>query len=523
MEMKMNQEKPKTTVDKILEAILTSDAVLFSDQYGEAYIAVDGTGKLVLPIRSSTCRDWLAHFAYEHLEEKAASTSTIANVQNVLSGEALYNSKTIELNVRIARLGATIAYDLGKAMVVVGNDTWTLVDDAPIIFRRLQHQKSQVNPIDSGDINLLRNYLNLRSEDDYVLFVAYLVTAFIPGFPHPLLILHGPQGAGKTTPLIMLKELIDPSRLQTLPPPDSPEKFTHIVTKHHLVAFDNLSNMPPWLSDALARVCTGDGFSKRALYTDDDDKIYNFQRVVAINGIAQVVSRSDLLDRAIILNLSRIPDDSRIEFSKFWNDFEHDKPIILGGIFSVLSKAFTIRATLQLGNLPRMADFYRWGCAISEAMGFTKERFIQAYRDNIATQHDEAIEASPVALRIIEMMEQNSTWEGTATELLDMLNHDLPELFNSRSAGWPKAANSLSHSLQLLQPDLEDHDIKIEFIAKARPRKIILRKVEKTIDEIDASTQIGGVEGIFGVVEELGYADNPFDDRRSDDKKPSLF
>ena len=43
------------------------------------------------------------------------------------------------------------------------------------------------------------------------------------------------------------------------------------------------------------------GFSKRQLYTDDDDIIYHFRRCIGFNGINLRATKADLLDRAIII------------------------------------------------------------------------------------------------------------------------------------------------------------------------------------------------------------------------------
>jgi hypothetical protein len=39
----------------------------------------------------------------------------------------------------------------------------------------------------------------------------------------------------------------------------------------YLLAFDNLSGLPAWLSDALCRLASGGSFAVRQLYTDDDE------------------------------------------------------------------------------------------------------------------------------------------------------------------------------------------------------------------------------------------------------------
>ncbi len=514
MEHEQNQ---KPSADNIVDALLGSGIELFHDQYKEAYLSTDGTGKNVLKLRSRLFDEWLGHYCFDVLGE-ILSPDKITKITNVLIGKAKYDGDMVELNIRCAMKQGVLWYDLGQSVVAIFDTGWTIFDDPQIMFKRLPHQKEQVRPIESEEINLILNYVNLKSEEDKLLFLVDLIAGFIPGFPHPLLILHGPQGSGKTTPLRVLKELIDPSQLQGLPPPSKYEEFLHVASKHYFMFFDNLSSMPGWLSDTLARASTGDGFSKRELYTNDDDIIYTFQRVIAINGINQVVNRSDLLDRAIILNLERIPDDRRFEESEYWEAFNHDKPSILGAIFTVIAKALALHASIQLSSRPRMADFHRWGCAITEAMGQPKEEFIKAYQANINTQHDEAIEASPVALAIISFMKTREAWEGTATELLSLLNELSDTSTHLKNAGLPRHPVWLSRDIAPLEPDLLAHGILVERLDKARPRKIIIRKDLKLTVGTDVSTKSGieNIKKIFGHVEILNDFDDPFDERQHD-------
>ncbi len=511
-----NDRSPKNSVDQIVVALLESGVKLFHDQYKETYISTDGTGKNVLPMHSRLCNEWLGHYCYSSLG-KVVSVDVLTKITNTLSGMALFDGELIELQIRAVRQNSMIWYDLGEGAVLISDNVWSTFPDPSILFKRFAHQKSQIIPVEADNINLIRNYVNLRSDDDYLLFLVYLIAAFIPGFPHPLLVLHGSQGSGKTTPMKVMKDLIDPSRLQGLPPPSKPEDFVHVASKHYFLFFDNLSFMPSWLSDTLARAVTGDGFSKRALYSNDDDVIYNFQRTVAINGINQVVTRSDLLDRSVLLNLERIPDDKRIEESVFWQDFNNDKASILGSIFTVLGRALGLQPKVKLDKLPRMADFYRWGCAITEALGQPKEKFMHAYDTNINNQHDEAIEASPVALAVILLMERQESWEGTATDLLNKLNTLVDTPLYARSAGLPQHSNWLSRNLTALQPNLLAHGIVVERKDTARPRKIIIRKDSNFTVGADESSDLGVIEDIFGSVETLTDTESPFNNRQQDD------
>jgi len=79
----------------------------------------------------------------------------------------------------------------------------------------------------------------------------------------------------------------------------------------HVLAFDNLSGLPPWLSDALCRLTSGGGFSTRRLFTDQDEILFAAARFIILNGIEEVVTRPDLADRAILLMLVPIAERQR--------------------------------------------------------------------------------------------------------------------------------------------------------------------------------------------------------------------
>jgi hypothetical protein len=352
-----------------------------------------------------------------------------------------------------------------------------MINKPPIIFRRLAHQNKQVWPVKESNIDLLSGYVNLSNDAERLLFTVYTVAAFIPGFPHPLLILHGQQGAGKSTPMRLLKKLIDPSQISGLPAPRNNEAFVQLAYHHAFLFFDNLSTLPTWFSDSLARASTGDSFSKRMLFTDDDDVFYVVQRPMALNGISQVITKPDLLDRSILLKLERIDQDKRRPEKVFWEEFEEDKPIILGSIFDTLGKAMAIYPNIDLEKSPRMADFAKWGCAIAEAIGSTKEAFLAAYNSNIDRQNDEAIYASSVAQAILMFMDEQDEWEGTPADLLVKLEKIAFAKQLDRDYSWPKGPVWLTRRLNEVQTNLASKGINVSHSTTATSRIIKLTKI----------------------------------------------
>ena len=140
-------------------------------------------------------------------------------------------------------------------------------------------------------------------------------------------------------------------------------------------------------------------YSKRQLYTDDDDIIYNFKRCIGFNGINLGATKADLLDRGIIIQLERIPKEKRRKIEDIWKDFEILRPQLLAYIFDILVKVLQVKQKggIKIPNgLNRMADFEEYAEIISRCMGYQEGEFLRVYQDNIGVQIDEAIQASPL-------------------------------------------------------------------------------------------------------------------------------
>jgi hypothetical protein len=66
----------------------------------------------------------------------------------------------------------------------------------------------------------------------------------------------------------MPKALIDPSAAPVRALPREERELMIAANNGYLLAFDNLSGLPAWLSDALCRLASGGSFAVRQLYTD---------------------------------------------------------------------------------------------------------------------------------------------------------------------------------------------------------------------------------------------------------------
>ncbi|HKF95677.1 MAG TPA: hypothetical protein VKB96_14000 [Gammaproteobacteria bacterium] len=145
-----------------------------------------------------------------------------------------------------------------------------------------------------------------------------LVVAMRPTGPYPVLILQGEQGTAKSTAAKVLRLLIDPSAAPLRTAPRDERDLMIAARNGWIIALDNLSGLSSWLSDALCRIATGGGVSTRELYSDTDEVLIDVQRPIILNGIDDIATRQDLIDRSIIINLEPIPENKRKPEAEFW-------------------------------------------------------------------------------------------------------------------------------------------------------------------------------------------------------------
>ena len=119
----------------------------------------------------------------------------------------------------------------------------------------------------------MKKYVNVEA-DDWPLFIGWLTAAVRPVGPHPILVLTGEQGAAKTTMLRLCRRLIDPNASPVRSQPKELRDLMIAARKSWLLAYDNISALPGWLSNGFCGLSTGTGFSIRSLGTDDDETIF---------------------------------------------------------------------------------------------------------------------------------------------------------------------------------------------------------------------------------------------------------
>jgi hypothetical protein len=408
------------------------------------------------PVRSRSLRLWLRRRYYEE-QESAPNANAVRDAIEVLDGKALFAGEEHEVHVRVAEFDGAVYLDLCDddwRCVRVTAEGWEVRKVAPVRFKRAKGMGALPVP-EPGDVAELREFVNV-TDDEWPLVLGALVGMLNPRGPYPVLDVTGEHGSAKTTECRVLRRCVDPNKAEMRSAPSETRDLAIAAGNGWVCAFDNLSSLWPKLSDDLARLSTGAGFSTRKLYEDDEEQLFDACRPVIVNGIEDVVVRPDLLDRAVILRPPRIADGHRRKEKEFWAAFEAARPRILGGLLDAVACALARVDDVVLKSPPRMADFAAWVVAAEPALGINEGAFLAAYEENRRAAQALALEANEVTAAILAFANRKRTWSGSAGELARLLEPDKPP------KGWPTSPQGMAGALKRAAPVLRQHGVDVE-------------------------------------------------------------
>lgn len=470
----VGQHRPSQATE--LVRLITGCAEFFHSPDMTAHARIDlGDHHETLPLRTPAFRRMINRLYYEHYQRAPSAQATMDAV-GVLEGRAMYDGEEHPVFVRLGERNGSFYLDLGDRLwtaVKINSDGWRIVNSPLLRFCRPRGMAPLPRPIPGGSLQELRWLVNVGSEEDWILLVAWLVAALCPHGPYPALILHGEQGSAKSTIARMLKSLVDPNAAPLRSDPRDVRDLMIAAKNGWVLGYDNISYLHGWLSDALCRLSTGGGFATRELYSDAEEVIFQAQRPVILNGIEEIATRADLLDRAIIMELPPIPAARRLPETAFWKKFEAARPLILGALLDVVSGAMRTRPGITLKTLPRMADFALLATAAEKHLGWSNGSFLNAYTGNRASANNLALDASPIASPLRSLAKKG--WTGTASDLLSRLNLRAGDAM--RQKGSPRSVRALSGTLRRLTPNLRAVGVEVSFDREAHTgRRMITLK-----------------------------------------------
>jgi len=442
---------------------------LFHDEFGKAWARAPVGGHYEnLCLKSQAFNTWLAGRYYAECGKAVTETARNAQVA-ALEGHAQFASPERSVSVRLAACEDKLYIDLGDPewrVIEIAKGGWHIRTEGPVRFRRPKGLKALPEPV-HGDackaIASLRSFVNVTNDQDWVMLLAWTLGVFSPEGPYPILLVMGEQGSAKSTTCRFIQQLTDPSMAQLRNLPHSEQDLQLAARNSRVLGFDNVSRIKQWLSDAFCRLSTSGTHTTRELYSNDEESILAAYCPVLLNGITEAVTRSDLIDRTIRINLPPIPDERRLTERVLFARFEQAKPRIFGALLDAVALAWRDFADLTLADPPRMADFATWAAAGLPALGISAGDFLAAYAENRSALNEAALEGSPLAEAVEALMKERFEWSGRSVDLLQALG-ELPESETWRNQpAWPQSPRGVSGQLRRLITNLRRVGIEIGF------------------------------------------------------------
>ena len=433
----IGDRKRESQVTAIVRLALEADVELWHTPTGDSYITIAvESHQEHHPLGSRATRDYLTRLYYRD-SAKAPNATAMQAAVATLSGMARFDGAQRDVHIRVAGHDGSIYLDLCDPQwraVEITSTGWRIITNPPVRLQRRRGMLALPLPVAGGSIAELRPFINVASDTDFCLMGTWQIQALRPRGPYPILILIAEQGAEKTTTAKVQRRLCDPSESDVHRPPRNRE-----------------------------------------------EEIFQAQRPIILNGISQVATRGDLLDRAIVITMPPIPDERRKDEATFWREFNLVRPRILGALLDAVSCGLRRLPDVQLERKPRMADFALWSVAAEPACPWPDGTFLEAYAANRQGAVEATLDGDPVA----DVVRTIARWSGTATELLALLNQRAPENLTKRK-DWFSRPRQVSDALRRLAPGLRKVGIEVTFRRQAHTgRRLIF--VEKSGSSLSPS------------------------------------
>jgi putative DNA primase/helicase len=224
----------------------------------------------------------------------------------------------------------------------------------------------------------------------------------------------------------------------------------------------NISHIPPWFSDSLCRLASGDAFVAVKLYTDDELAIHKAKRPVIVNGIPRLAEREDLASRTFSIHLPPFTDD-RLTEPELLARWQKARPRILGGLLDGVCSALRNVDGVTLPEEPRLIGALKWATAAEANFGFDDGEIFQAYQVSAKETVQAAFEADIVAIVLTNFIRNTTTgaWEGTPTQFYDAFNAFATET-QRKMKSWPASPAGLTNRIERAAPVLRSQGIHVE-------------------------------------------------------------
>ena len=385
--------------------------------------------------------------------QEILSDKEVQEILNLIEIECFDSEKKIKLNHRIYAENGLLIYQLNtNTSVWIEDGECCFVETPEFLFDAGGDFQNQVEP----DLTVpakkllpyIRKHFNVRNEDDAILLTILIVSSMLGmEFNHPVILIQGEKGSGKSECLKKIEMIVDPKAAGICTYTNSKEAIVLRLSNSYLTCFDNVSYIPKLISDLFCSAVTGACDTTRKLYTDTEERILNLHSIIAMTSINGVARSADLIDRSCLVMLNRFEKSEIKTEANVMTSFKKDLPLLLGAIFN------TIAIVLNANEKIRLADFHVKSIKIGRALGIEEDRITEILFQNRMELSLNILESSSIAICMRILMEDVIEYKDTPTNCLRQLRI-IAKQEGIDATTLPKDAARLTRALILIKDEL---------------------------------------------------------------------
>ncbi|MFK4896685.1 hypothetical protein ACI1TH_07155 [Lactococcus petauri] len=349
--------------------------------------------------------------------------------------------------------------------IEIDSSGWRVCNDCPIWFQRFDDMDKIPKPCTVSNtvesLHKLKKFINYTTEDNFDLIVCWLLSNLLSDIGTPLLVLQGSQGVGKSLSSEFLRSIFDPAKqLKSTALAKKSADIIIQVSQSRVTVYDNLSSkaLTPEISDLLCCIATNSASARRSLYTNSDLTIFKLGASLILNGIDELATRADLLDRSIIINLE--PVSNRERETVLRTNFEQERAEITGALLNIISYSLAhIEDSNFKSNLFRFTDLGTIMDAASPALDWNPNHFKNIVEQNMKASNKSLAQSSYLVMGIVGILEEQSTLDGKPSHVLAKIKNYYNEIGETLPPKALPTPNTLKGQLKRHKKTLEQFNI----------------------------------------------------------------
>lgn len=421
--------------------------------------------------------------------QEILSDKEVQEILNLIEIECFDSEKKIKLNHRIYAENGLLIYQLNtNTSVWIEDGDCCLVETPEFLFDAGGDFQNQVEP----DLTVpakkllpyIRKHFNVRNEDDAILLTILIVSSMLGmGFNHPVILIQGEKGSGKSECLKKIEMIVDPKAAGICTYTNSKEAIVLRLSNSYLTCFDNVSFIPKPISDLFCSAVTGACDTTRKLYTDTEERILNLHSIIAMTSINGVARSADLIDRSCLVMLNRFEKSEIKTEANVMTSFKKDLSSLLGAIFNTIAIVLNDRKKVKANEKIRLADFHVKSIKIGRALGIEEDRITEILFQNRMELSLNILESSSIAICMRILMEDVIEYKDTPTNCLRQLRI-IAKQEGIDGSTLPKDAARLTRALILIKDELNSV-YGIEVKQKRSKERLYVIKNKNLIEDTD--------------------------------------